>query len=334
MSCMHEGQAADFDHLTPDAVIDRVEAALGARCTNVCRPLNSYINRVYEVQRADGSAVIAKFYRPGRWSREALQDEHDFLAELAGAEIPVIAPLPLRDGATLWHDGTLHYALFPKKGGRVLVEPTRDQWRRLGMLMGRVHTVGAGRAPRDRVVATPRAWSEPQLEAILASDHLPEGCVDAYAEAAEGILDLIAPRFEGIETIRIHGDAHGQNVIERPGEGLFLIDFDDMAVGPPVQDLWMFLPGRLADAVPEADALVEGYTAFRPFDPGTWRLVEPLRAMRFIHYTAWCARQAADRGFARLAPDFGTPAYWRRETRDLENQRVEIEDALDAPLPF
>ena len=325
---------ADFDHLTPDAVIDHVEDALGVRCANICRPLNSYINRVYDVQQADGTAVIAKFYRPGRWSPEALQDEHDFLHELAEAEIPVIAPLPLCGGGTLRHDGTLHYALFPKKGGRVLDEPTPEQWVRLGRLLGRVHLVGAGGTPRDRVVCTPRELSEPQLETILASGHLPAGCADAYERAARGILERIGPLFADAERIRIHGDGHGQNVIERPGEGMFLIDFDDMAVGPPVQDLWMFLPGRLQDALPQADALMEGYTTFRPFDPASWRLVEPLRAMRFIHFTAWCARQAEDRGFARLSPDFGTPDYWRRETRDLETQRVEIEDALDAPLPF
>ncbi len=319
---------ADFNRLTPDVVIDCAERALGVRCTNVCRALNSYINRVYELQRADGTLLIAKFYRPGRWSDAALQDEHDFLMELAAEEIPVVAPLAGSDGATLQRTGEMRYALFPKRGGRVLDEPRDAEWAELGRLIARVHTVGARRRPADRVVIAPRQTTVRQIETILAAGVMPPDCAAPYEREAHALVECIGALFDGVEMARIHGDAHRQNVIRRPGEGLFLIDFDDMAVGPPVQDLWMFLPGRRVDARREADALEAGYRTFRDFDPRSWRLLEPLRAMRFIHFAAWCVRQAADGGFARLAPGFGTAEYWRSEIRELQKQRREIEDAL------
>ncbi|HEY8240925.1 MAG TPA: phosphotransferase, partial [Kiritimatiellia bacterium] len=136
---------SDFNDLTPDIVLNLVESTLGVRCSNVCRPLNSYINRVYDVQLEDGSGVVPKFYRPGRWSRAALQDEHDFLRELAEAEVPVIAPLADKAGKTLFIHEHLTFALFPKKGGRIVTEPTPDQWKELGRLLARVHMIGASR---------------------------------------------------------------------------------------------------------------------------------------------------------------------------------------------
>ena len=318
----------DFSGLTPDRVITLVEQALGWRSSNFCRPLTSYINRVYEVEREDGGWVIAKFYRPGRWSLAALQDEQEFLRELNEQEVPVIAPLPGRDGATLQeHDG-LRFALFARHGGRPLDEPTLEQWRELGRLLARVHAVGARHPPRDRLELDPRRSSARHLDFILESEFPTPRLHDQYAAKAREILDLIAPLFDGVERIRIHGDAHGANILHRPGEPFRLIDFDDMALGPAVQDLWMLLPGHLRASRGELDRLLEGYETFRELEPRTLRLIEPLRAMRFIHFTAWCARQKADGGFARLAPDWGTTAYWTQEINDLERQRQEILDAL------
>jgi Ser/Thr protein kinase RdoA (MazF antagonist) len=319
---------ADFDHLTPDVVLQLVEDALGAPCTNICRPLNSYINRVYEVHRVDGEPVIAKYYRPGRWSRDALQDEHDFLAELAGAEVPVIAPLAGREENTLHDFNGMYYALFPRKGGRIVDEPSPDQWRELGRLIARVHQVGERRAPRDRVSWSPRRVSGGQLDYILESGLIPRECRTEYETAARATLEMIAPRFEAAAFSRIHGDCHFQNLIYRPGESFFVIDFDDMAMGPPVQDVWMLLPGRLQDARREMDLFLAGYETFREFEYATLRLIEPLRAMRFIHFTAWCVRQAADGGFARLAPGWGQPAWWKQEIHELRKQQTEIADAL------
>jgi len=316
-----------FLSLTPDTVLNLVEAEIGGRCTNLCRPLNSYINRVYELQSADGRGLVAKFYRPGRWSREALQDEHDFLLELAEQEIPVVAPIKLKDGGTLGSHGSIYFAVFPKKGGRSFDEYNDDQWHELGRLLGRVHNVGAGHRPKDRITMAPDKSTTAQLAYILAGDFIPGDLVREFKNLTGTLIREITPFFKNIEMIRIHGDCHFSNLIYRPGESFYIIDFDDMAVGPPVQDFWMLLPGHVADSYVEIDLFLEGYETFRPFDRRTLRLIEPLRAMRYIHYMAWCAHQVAEDGLSRVVADFGSRAYWQRELRDLAEQLERIRSA-------
>lgn len=308
-------------------MLDFVEEALGERCSNICRPLNSYINRVYEVHLASGDFVIAKFYRPGRWDRDTLQDELDFLTDLKAEEIPVIAPVPDGEGNLLFKGGGMYFALFPKMGGRICDEPGEKEWLELGRLLARVHVVGSRRTARHRVVLDPHGMTSPQIEYLADSGVIPSEQREEYREVAHGLVERIHPMFEGVERLRIHGDCHHQNIIHRPGESFYVIDFDDMAMGPAAQDLWMLLPGRVADAAYEVDVLLEGYETFRDFDRSSLALVEPLRAMRFIHFAAWCARQAADGGFARLAPGWGTSEYWRREINELRKQEQEILDA-------
>jgi Ser/Thr protein kinase RdoA (MazF antagonist) len=325
---MQDETHPDFHHLTYDVVIGLVEEILDVRCTNLCRPLNSYINRVYEVQQESGDPIIAKFYRPGRWSRRALMDEQEYLFELQDADIPVIAPLGTDPASALHEYEGTSFALFPRKGGRICDEPDTDQWRQLGRLVGRVHQVGATHAAHDRVTLTPESVTEDHIDYILDSGLVAEEYQDAYQSTAEDTVDLIAHLFDDMPHLRIHGDLHHQNLIYRPGESFYIIDFDDMAMGPAVHDLWMLLPGRLQDSRHEMDLLLEGYETFRPFSDSQLGLIEPLRAMRYIHFTAWCVRQAADGGFARLDADWGTPAYWRQEIHELEKQQQEIHDAL------
>ena len=313
-----------FQHLPPHAVLDLTEKALGIPCTNLCRPLNSYINRVYELESTDGIGLVAKFYRPGRWSRTALQDEHDMLLELAAEEIPVIAPLVLQDGSTLGHGGDMHFAIFPKKGGRSFDEYNDDQWLELGRLIGRAHVVGARKNPADRPTMTPDRSTRQQVDTILAGGFIPPDLTPAFRQLTDALIAEITPLFANAELIRIHGDCHFSNIIHRPDESFFLIDLDDMACGPPVQDFWMLLPGHAADSLVEIDLFLEGYETFRDFDRRTLRLIEPLRAMRYIHYTAWCAHQVTEDGHSLAAPDFGTPAYWQQEIRDLSEQLERI----------
>ncbi len=324
------GERTPFHALTPDRVLELVEDVLGRRCNNLCRPLNSYINRVYELEDEEGHGLIAKFYRPGRWSRQGLQDEHDFLLELAEQDVPVITPLRLRDGSTLGSSAGLSFAVFPRKGGRLVDEYSDDQWLELGRLLGRTHLVGAARLPGDRPRMVPWETTRAQVDALVAGDLIPPDLRPRFGALADRLIERITPLFGETELIRIHGDCHSANLILRPGESFFLIDLDDMVVGPPVQDIWMLLPGMVEDAVVELDIFLEGYETFRPFDRSSLRLIEPLRAMRFIHYTAWCALQVAEDGRSHVMPDFGTRAYWEGELRDLADQLDRI-DTVSPP---
>jgi Ser/Thr protein kinase RdoA (MazF antagonist) len=244
------------------------------------------------------------------------------------AEVPVIAPLALRDGGTLGSHKDMHFAVYPKKSGRVFDEYSDDQWLELGRLLGRVHTVGAALHPRDRITMAPDKSTRSQVDYILAGDFIPPDLSGRFTDLAGTFIDEASPMFRDAEMIAIHGDCHISNLIYRPGESFYIIDFDDMAVGPPVQDFWMLLPGYRGDSLVEIDIFLEGYETFRPFDRRTLRLIGPLRAMRFIHYMAWCAHQVAEDGHSRVAPDFGTRDYWLRELGDLADQMERIRAAL------
>jgi len=312
---------SDFHDLTPDAVLDLVEWALEERCSSICRPMTSYINRVYEVEMIDGSHVVAKFYRPGRWSRQAIQDEHDFLLELYQHEIPVIAPLVNAHEETLAQSGDMLFAIFERKGGRTFEDPDEELWGELGRLLARMHNVGEEINPRDRITWTPEEATRNHLDFILRSNVVGDRSLrDRYEQAVDKLITTIEPAFAGRELIRIHGDCHANNIIYRPGERFYLIDFDDMVVGTPAQDVWMLLPGYRSEVQRELDWFLDGYETFREFDYPALRLIEPLRAMRFIHFTAWCVRQNDDGGYNRLDPDFGSNSYWNTEIRDLESQ--------------
>ena len=298
--------------------------ALDIRCTNLCRPLISYINRVYELEAEDGKGLVVKFYRPGRWSQAGLQDEHDFLHELAGHEIPVVAPLILRDGSSLGSHGNIFFAVFPKKGGRSFDEYNDDQWLELGRLLGRTHSVGAMHLPKDRLTMAPDRSTRQQVDYILAGGFMPRDMQGRFKDLTDTLIHEIGPLFKNTGMIRIHGDCHFSNLIYRPDESFYLIDFDDMVVGPPVQDFWMLLPGYREDSLAEIEIFLEGYEMFRDFDMSSLRLIEPLRAMRYIHYTAWCAYQFAEDGETRVDADFGSRQYWQTEMADLADQLERI----------
>jgi len=313
-------QQTAFHSLTPDRIITLVEKGLDRRLTNLCRPLISYINRVYELEAEDGSGLVAKFYRPGRWSQNGLQDEHDFLLELAGQEIPVVAPLLLRDGHSLGSYENIYFAVFPKMGGRSYDEYNDDQWLELGRLLGRTHNVGAMHLPKDRLTMAPDKSTRQQVDYILAGSFMPDDMLSRFKNLTDSLINDISPLFSNREMIRIQGDCHFSNLIYRPDESFYIIDFDDMVVGPPVQDFWMLLPGYREESLAEIEMFLEGYEMFRDFDMGSLRLIEPLRAMRYIHYTAWCAHQFAEDGETRVNENFGSRQYWQTEMDDLEDQ--------------
>ncbi|MGD2115362.1 MAG: serine/threonine protein kinase [Acidobacteriota bacterium] len=308
-----------FLDLTPERVLEAVEAA-GLETNPVCYPLNAYENRVYEVELADKSRVVAKFYRPTRWSRDQILDEHRFLHELAEQEVPVCTFREFPEGGTLRTIDGIHYGLSDRRGGRAPDEITDELAHRIGMLAGRIHAAGArGDAPH-RPRLTSEWFVHRHLEWMHEHGTLPDHLEAAYFQVAREIAalyDELAREGDGAETIRIHGDLHVSNLLLRDGV-LRVLDFDDMVVGPPVQDLWLCLPGRDADTRRLHEAFIEGYETFRLFDRSTLRLVEPLRGLRIVNYSAWLARRWHDPFFPLAFPHFGTEEYWRSELGELE----------------
>jgi Ser/Thr protein kinase RdoA (MazF antagonist) len=318
----------DFEHLVPDVMLSAVENALDMKMTGVATPLPSYINRVYEVQTQAGDRLIAKFYRPNRWSREALQDEHDFVADCAAAEIPVIAPMTLPGGGTIAESDGIYFTIFPKRFGRQLEINNDADWLRVGRLLGRVHVVGSQRQAKMRTDLHPGKSIAPQVNHLIENRFVTPKHIAAFREVTSQILDLITGLFDDVEFIRIHGDCHCGNLLDRPGEGIMMIDFDDMMVGPAMQDLWLLLPDRADRCRRELNLLLQGYEQFRDFDRSTSRLIEPLRAMRIIYFLAWCSRQTNDYKFRTLYPEWGSDAFWQREINDLSIQLQVIQEHL------
>lgn len=311
----------EFEHLLPDQVIDAAEAYLGTPMSGLAVPLPSYINRVYELQSRSGDRYVAKFYRPGRWEPAAIAEEHCFVLDCAAGEIPVIAPLRAVSGETLMttEDG-ITFTVFPKRFGRELEILCDEDWRRIGRVTARIHLAGARRAAPHRTVLTPEESTAPYLDHLLEGDYIPASCHGAFLEVAEQLYGLLEGRFDGLELIRIHGDCHRGNILERPDEGLMIIDFDDMMTGPPVQDLWLLLPEHVENCRRELDLMLSGYCELRDFDFNTISLIEPLRAMRMIYFLAWCSTQIDDFKFRANFPDWGDEAFWRREIGDLRRQ--------------
>ena len=321
-----------FFELTPERILEAVES-LGLVCTGRCLALNSMENRVYEVEidigdtptkRPSDRFRIIKFYRPGRWTREQIADEHRFLLDLVEYEIPVVAPSANANGETLFRlkDVDILFAVFPKQGGRNPEELNEEQVGRVGRLLGRMHSVGRTKQASSRLRLTPENIGLQSLEFLLDSGSIPREVEDSYEGLVRSICDLSSPWFEGINYQRIHGDCHLGNLLWSD-EGPFWVDFDDMMQGPPVQDLWLMLPGRDDHAKRLLHHLLEGYEQMGDFDRSTLRLIEPLRALRMIYFTAWIAKRWEDPAFKRAFVDFGTPRYWREQIDQL-NEQLEL----------
>ena len=313
--------AENFDKLTPDIMIDAVERALGCPMRGLAAPLPSYINRVYEFETVENQRIIAKFYRPGRWKRDAIEAEHRFVADCAADDIPVISPLLLPSGKTLAEtDDGIIFTVFPKRFGREVEINDADAWRRIGMVIARMHLAGARAEAPERLLLDPRTTTAEQMRHLLDGKYVTGMYHDAFERVVSELLEIIDPLFEDIEYIRIHADLHRANILERPDEGLMIIDFDDMMEGPPVQDLWLLLPEHLHKSRHELNLILGGYTQLRDFEFETIRLIEPLRAMRIIYFLSWCSTQIDDYKFRHNFPDWGSDAFWRREISDLEHQ--------------
>ncbi len=320
--------AQRYARLTPEQVLNAIETS-GQRSTGRFLILNSYENRVYQFELENGKWVVGKFYRPGRWSRETILAEHQFLAELVEDEIPVASPLTLNNGETVGEIEGIFYALFPRIGGRAPEEPSDDQLRQLGRLLARIHNVGARREEPHRPQLTPEIYGRKNLEFLLESGLLDPQARDVYEATVINLLKRIEPMFQGVPVHRIHGDCHLNNLLWSPAGPTFL-DFDDMRIGPAAQDIWLLVPAYDAEGQRQRKLLVETYGEMRDFHPSWLRLVEPLRALRFIHYSTWIAKRWADPIFPRTFSYFGTLMYWQREIQDLREQIARLDnDPID-----
>ncbi len=326
-----ENETQYFFHLNPNLILACVDA-LGFRTTGRCLTLNSMENRVYEIEVEqkenpnDTESIIAKFYRPGRWSREQILDEHNFLLELVEEEIPVIAPLKFNDETLFKIPGhELLYTIFPKKGGRIPDEMNDEKLEIIGRLIARIHNVGSRKKSEHRLAINPTTFGSNNLRLLLDNNFLPPQYASGFKNVVEQVCELSAPMFEGIETHRIHGDCHRANIIYREFEGPFFVDFDDMLMGPAIQDIWLIVPGNDQQSIKNREHLLQNYEIMRRFDYGTIRLIEPLRALRFIHFAAWMAKRWDDPAFKIAFPYFGTDEYWSTLTTDLHIQVAKIQ---------
>jgi Ser/Thr protein kinase RdoA (MazF antagonist) len=314
-----------FLSLQPDAILDAVER-LGFRCTGRCLALNSMENRVFEVEieirgepRSPSECFrIVKFYRPGRWTDGQIREEHGFLDALRQDDIPAVCAESDSHGKTLHQLPGLdiYYAVFPKIGGRNPDELGLDACERLGRLLARVHATGSRLPIRQRLHLDPVTYGHNSIDFLLDSESIPLELEDALADTAEAICEVAAPWFEEAHAQPVHGDCHLGNVLWND-RGAFLVDFDDCVIAPPVQDIWLLAPGRDADSLAKREALLEAYEAMREFDRGSLRLVEPLRALRYLHFAAWVAKRWPDPAFPRAFPHFGTRTYWKELHEDL-----------------
>ena len=318
--------ANQFEALHPEDVLDAVENS-ERRCTGRFLILNSYENRVYQLELEDESYIVGKFYRPGRWSPEAILDEHRFIDELAELEIPVATPLTLTNGTTVSSVKDILFAIFPRIRGRNPEEFDDEQLRILGRLLGRIHNVGARAEAVHRPTLTPASYGTSNLEILETTGLLHPDARDGYIQTAQQLVTLIEPLLKDVDMLRIHGDCHRGNLLWTPHGPTFL-DFDDMVNGPAVQDLWMMLPSYDAEGQRGRDIVLESYEEFRPFNRHELKLIEPLRALRYIHYATWIARRWHDSLFKRTFSHFGSLQYWQLETQDLREQIARIQMSL------
>lgn len=314
-----------FDALSPDIVLTACEEALSPITFEpMVTPYNSYVNRVFAVKSEEGQRYIAKFYRPGRWSRSAIEDEHQFLHDCAEADLPVVPPVTLTDGGSLGETASFLYSIYPFRSGRTFDINTDDDYRRLGALIGRLHTVSRLRAAPHRLTLHPVELTLGLCRNLAVSPSMHPDFAQDFLDICTSVLTSQADAFGSIETIRIHGDCHRGNILDRMDEGLLLIDFDDMMTGPAIQDLWLLLPDHSNLCPREMDLLLEGYTSFSTFDNRSIDLVETLRFMRIIYYLAWCEAQRDDHLFREKNPDWGSRSFWIRELEDLRYQADHI----------
>jgi Ser/Thr protein kinase RdoA (MazF antagonist) len=323
---MNELADTPYAGLSPDAILDALEAA-GFAPTGGLLELNSYENRVFQLELEDGSFVVAKFYRPERWSDEQIAEEHAFTAELADAELPVVTPL-VRDGATLFRHAGYRYAVYPRQGGHTPNLENEEDLKVLARTLARIHAIGGTERFRHRPALSVERLGTESRQFLLAEGFIPMEMEAAYESVTGFLLERIGSMTGAItaNARRIHGDCHLGNVLWR-GDTPHFVDFDDCVNGPPIQDLWMLLSGEREERQAQLAIILPAYETFHHFDDRSLALVEPLRTLRIMHHAAWIARRWHDPAFPRAFPSFDSSRYWSEHVLTLREQLA----ALDEP---
>ncbi|MEO8738354.1 MAG: serine/threonine protein kinase [Casimicrobiaceae bacterium] len=333
---MADSATAPYAGLTPDLVLDALDSC-GWNGDGRLLALNSYENRVYQVWLEEptavtlpgASAVVAKFYRPGRWTDAQILEEHSFVDQLADLEIPVVAPLRIADGSTLATFGGFRFAVYPKHGGRAPELEDRSVLTWIGRFIGRIHAVGGVSSFKHRPALDIASFGEEPRDYLLAHDFVPADLLPAWTTSIAQALDGVRRCYEragDVGALRLHGDCHAGNILWT-GNGPHFVDFDDCRTGPAVQDLWMLLSGERADMQVQLRAVLQGYEDFCDFDDRALNLIEALRTLRLIHYSAWLARRWDDPAFPAAFPWFNTQRYWQDRVLELREQIA----AMDEP---
>ncbi len=313
--------AHPYERLQPGLMLDAVEAA-GYRPDGRMLALNSYENRVYQVGTEAGPTLVAKFYRPQRWGREAIAEEHAFAVELRDHEIPVVAPLADASGNTLHEHAGFYYAIYPRQGGHWPELQSQQDLGRMGRFLGRMHAVGAVRSFNHRPSLSTREYGADSVSFVLEHGFVPAELTHAYGTLCADLLLAVDAAFDRAgryPVIRLHGDCHPGNVLWTDA-GPHFVDLDDACGGPAVQDLWMLLSGGREDMTVQLGALLDGYSQFHDFDPRQLHLIEALRTLRMLRYSAWLARRWDDPAFPRNFPWFAQPRYWEQQILALREQ--------------
>ena len=315
-----------YDRLTPDVILDAVESA-GYLVDGRMLALNSYENRVYQIGIEDATPVIAKFYRPNRWSDAQILEEHAFTQELAEREIPVVPPLAIA-GRTLHEFSGYRFSLSPRRGGRApeLDNPEVLEW--MGRFLGRIHAVGATRAFAHRPALDIASHGQIPRDWLMQSGFIPVDLRDVWVSVADQALAGVRACYQragNVANIRLHGDCHAGNVLYTD-DGPHFVDFDDCRSGPALQDLWMLLAGTREEMTRQLRDVIDGYQDFADFDRRELHLLEALRTLRLIHYSAWLAQRWDDPAFPRAFPWFNTQRYWQDRILELREQVAAMEE--------
>jgi len=331
-----DDQAANvfsFAGLSPDMVLDALDS-VGLYGDGRLLALNSYENRVYQVGMDQGLPVVAKFYRPQRWSDAAILEEHAFVSELVAQEIPVVPAMVLGNGSSLQQYQGYRFSVFARHGGRAPELDQADTLERLGRFIGRIHAVGLAHPFTQRPTLDIVSFGEQPRDYLLTHDFIPADLLASYQTTTAQALDGVRRCFDragAVRQLRLHGDCHVGNVLWTDA-GAHFVDFDDSRMGPAIQDLWMLLSGERADMVRQLSDLLIGYEDFCEFDQRSLYLIEALRTLRLLHYSAWLARRWEDPAFPQAFPWFNTQRYWQDRILELREQIALMDEPPLWPL--